>query len=154
MRVAAARAHFRRDPDRLRQLFVQGLRAKRRSGVSFDAVRTLGDDVGDGNSDDLLDLGRKRALGEDRLTEGLKGGRGFRCQRRTRAGQLLRDWIEFVRRFLLELQFGDRPSRVCLRRTASLWASSRAEQTRVIGPCRARRRNSASSSGWPRVSAT
>ena len=86
MRVAASRAHLRRDPDRLHQLFAGGARAERRSGVALYAIRTLRD-VGDGDRDDLLSLRGKRAFREDLPAEGLEGGRGFRRQCGSRRGK-------------------------------------------------------------------
>ena len=45
---------------------------QRRLGVSLDAVRALGN-VRYRDGDDLLNLGRQRALRENLLAEGMKG---------------------------------------------------------------------------------
>src|SRR5688572_24693458 len=69
MGIGAACAHLGGYPDRLHDFFRRRTVPQRRLGVAANTVRTLRD-VRRCDGDQLLDLGRQRAVGEDALAEG------------------------------------------------------------------------------------
>lgn len=89
MRVSAARAHFRGDPNRFHHLLLGRTVVHCKLGVAANAVRTLGD-VGHRDRDQLLGLRGQRALGEYPLAESLERGGDLRRELRPlRASSLL-----------------------------------------------------------------
>jgi hypothetical protein len=76
MRVGGAGAHFGGDPDRLHHLGLGRTALQCQLGVAADAVRALRD-VRRRDGDQLLGLGRQRAVGEGTLAESAERGIGL-----------------------------------------------------------------------------
>src|SRR6185312_14361178 len=74
MRIRAAGAHLRSDPDRFHDLLAARPLAKRGARMTADAVGTLRH-VRDRNGDQLLRFGGKRSFGKHALAECAKGTR-------------------------------------------------------------------------------
>ena len=68
MRVSAACAHFRGDPNRFHHFLLGRAVVHRKLGVAANAVRTLGN-VGHRDRDQLLGLRRQRAVSKNGLTQ-------------------------------------------------------------------------------------
>src|SRR5215208_2627637 len=89
MGIGAPGPHLRRDPDRLHQFLAPSALAQRSLGVTLDAVWALRH-MRDRYCNELLGLGRQRAIREHLLAERLEGIVDFGGESLTGFGQVSR----------------------------------------------------------------
>src|SRR5918999_1979518 len=110
MRVSAASAHLRGDPNRFHHLLLGRAVLHRKLGVAANAVRALGH-MRHCDRDQLLGLRRQRAVGEYLLAECFEGSRDLRRELRPLARELLAEWrikmgIHVVSSFKSKMRIG------------------------------------------------